>query len=187
MEKVKYATGSSARIDLPMPKTDGSFSASGDWTPAGGDVKIRKDGGAEANIATLPTATGHSWTFPLSDGEVTCKGGVVTIHGVSGLQDNGFRFETYGHPSAMYPTDFGAADISGTVVSGGTRAGFVSNRTETDDDYWLNCIVLFTSGTISGQSQLITGYNGTTKAFTFASPGFSRTIPTSATFIIVNR
>ena len=46
------------------------FAVSADWTPAAGDVKISKDGGAAANVTNLPTAItmGNTavWNFALT-------------------------------------------------------------------------------------------------------------------------
>ena len=80
---------------------------SGDWTPAAGDVKISKDGGAEANIGTLPTATNNAWHFILSAAELQAK--QVTIRVVDSatkaVDDQFIIVETYGHASAMHPVD----------------------------------------------------------------------------------
>jgi hypothetical protein len=80
---------------------------SGDWTPAAGDVKISKDGGAEANIGTLPTATNNAWHFILSATELQAK--QVTIRVVDSatkaVDDQFIIVETYGHASAMHPVD----------------------------------------------------------------------------------
>jgi hypothetical protein len=80
---------------------------SGDWTPAAGDVKVSKDGGAEANIGTLPTATNNAWHFILSATELQAK--QVTIRVVDSatkaVDDQFIIVETYGHASAMHPVD----------------------------------------------------------------------------------
>jgi hypothetical protein len=41
-------------------------------------------------------------------------------------------------------------------------------RTEADTDYWKGALILFTSGTITGQCRLITGFNAATDTITFA-------------------
>jgi hypothetical protein len=47
--------------------------------------------------------------------------------------------------------------VSGTSDSGSTTTMVDAARAEADTDYWKGCIILFTSGTISGQARLITG------------------------------
>src|SRR5947209_2860152 len=84
----KYNTGISANtaqaIRIPMVKRGVvDFAVSADWTPAAGDVKITKDGGAAANVATLPVAVtmgnGAVWEFIFSATELQCASLVVTI------------------------------------------------------------------------------------------------------------
>ena len=51
----KYNTATDFYI--PMVKRGVvDLAVSADWTPATGDVKLSKDGGADANIGTLPSA-----------------------------------------------------------------------------------------------------------------------------------
>src|SRR6266496_5553121 len=110
--KYNTATVTGSHIRIPMIKrgtTD--FALAADWTPAAGDVKVSKDGGAAANIATLPTAvtvgnTGF-WEFPLSASELTCKQLVVTVADgpPKAVEDNMFVVETFGHANAMMPLD----------------------------------------------------------------------------------
>lgn len=53
------------------------FAASGDWTPATGDVKISKDGGSFANTTNLPTAVSGTgsigWTLTLTATEMQAE------------------------------------------------------------------------------------------------------------------
>jgi hypothetical protein len=53
------------------------LAASGDWTPATGDVQVSKDGGAFANITTLPTAATTAWVWALSATEMEASRIVV--------------------------------------------------------------------------------------------------------------
>jgi hypothetical protein len=58
--------------------------------------------------------------------------------------------------------------ISGTADSGTTTTMVDAARTEADTDYWKGGIILFTSGTISGQARLITGFTPGSDTVTFA-------------------
>ncbi len=52
---------------MPIVKAGSDdLAVSGDWTPASGDVMVSKDGGAYANITTLPTAATTAWVWTLS-------------------------------------------------------------------------------------------------------------------------
>ena len=47
-----------------------------------------------------------------------------------------------------------------------TTTSFVTNLTESTTSYYSNKIMVFISGSLSGQARIITNYNGTTKAIT---------------------
>ena len=64
------------KFRAPMVKAGvRDFAVSADWTPATGDVKISKDGGAIANIGTLPAvvASSAAWEFTLSAAEMQAR------------------------------------------------------------------------------------------------------------------
>ena len=84
------------------------FAVSADWTPATGDTKVSKDGGADANITTNPSAPGSTtgkWKVPLSATELTAKSILVTIidSATKAVEDQAILIHTYGNDSAMYP------------------------------------------------------------------------------------
>ncbi len=121
--KYNTATVTGTHIRLPMIKRGAAdFAIGTDWTPAAGDVKIAKDGGASINIASLPAAVtvGNSayWEFPLSASELSCKQLVVTISdgAPKAVEDNMFIVETFGNAAAMMPAD----------LSDGARLGLTS-------------------------------------------------------------
>ena len=110
----KYGVARSIRI--PMVKRAVVDHAVGaDWTPAAGDVKISKDGGAAANVTNLPSAIvmGNSalWDFALTDTEMQAAQVSVTIadSATKAVEDNGFDIETYGHASAQHLFDLDLA------------------------------------------------------------------------------
>ncbi|RPI81381.1 MAG: hypothetical protein EHM42_10705, partial [Planctomycetaceae bacterium] len=100
-------------IQIPIIKRGVvDFAVSADWTPAAGDVKISKDGGAAANVTNLPTAVtmGNTayWEFVLTAAELSCQQAVITVADAAtkAVEDQSFLVETYGHASARYPADW---------------------------------------------------------------------------------
>src|SRR4051812_19594631 len=101
----KYNTAT--HVYIPMVKravVDHAVSA--DWTPAAGDVKISKDGGAAANVTNLPVAIamGNStvWDFSLTSTELSAAKIAVTIadSATKAVEDNAFNIVTFGNASA---------------------------------------------------------------------------------------
>jgi hypothetical protein len=113
----KYATtlSGATKVRIPMPKAGSNdFAASGDWTPASGDVKVSIDAGTEANIGTLPSFANGAWEFVLSSTELTGKNIVVKIvdSATKAVDDNMFIVETFGNASAFYPDDISTASAT---------------------------------------------------------------------------
>jgi hypothetical protein len=137
----KYGTASKVRI--PIVKASSSdFAVGADWTPASGDVKISKDGGAAASITTLPTAiamgNGAIWEFAISATEM--QAAEITITAVDSatkaVQDQAISILTFGNASAQLAPDFtdgvragltalpnAAAAASGGLLTFGTSTG----------------------------------------------------------------
>jgi hypothetical protein len=171
--KYNSATVAATHIRIPIVKRGVvDFAVSADWTPATGDVKVSKDGGAAANITTLPTAItmGNTayWEFPLSASEVSCKQLVVTVadSATKAVEDQAFVVETFGNASAMYPSDPTAdtvdaenrfltavkTNILGTVGTGSTTTSIVTSSLDPSasaTDQFKGRIVLFTRDTTS--------------------------------------
>lgn len=117
----KYGTGTGADIYVPLIKRGVvDFAVGADFAPSAGDVKISIDGGAAANIGTLPVvvAMGNTayWKFVFSDAELTGKRMIVTVadSATKAVEDQCFIVETYGHASAMHPFDLGTASTTQT-------------------------------------------------------------------------
>jgi hypothetical protein len=117
----KYATGAGADLYLPIVKRAVvDFAVGADWTPAAGDVTISIDGGAAANIGTLPTAltmgNGAVWKFVFTNAELTGKYIAVTVvdSATKAVEDQSFMIETYGNASALHPFDLGSASTPQT-------------------------------------------------------------------------
>lgn len=122
----KYNTAT--HIYVPIPKRGvADFAVGADWTPAAGDVKVSKDGGAAANIGTLPTAItmGNTavWDFTVAAGEVQSAKTIITISdsATKAVEDQCLIIETYGNASAEIVADLSttwpnAAAINAEVV-----------------------------------------------------------------------
>lgn len=123
----KYGTGTGADVIIPIIKRGVvDFAVTADWTPASGDVKVSKDGGTEANIATLPVINGTvGWKFVFSDAELQCKSLTVRVvdSATKAIEDQYFIVETYGHASAMFQSDIAAAQLTANVTHFGGSAG----------------------------------------------------------------
>jgi hypothetical protein len=99
------------------------FALSADWTPAAGDVKISKDGGAAANVTNLPAAIAMGntamWDFSLTATEMQAAQIMVTVadSATKAVEDQMFVIETYGNASGQHAFDLGTATQSVNVSS----------------------------------------------------------------------
>lgn len=73
--------------------------------------------------------------------------------------------------------------VTGTADSGTTTTMVDAALTQADTDYWKGSTIVFTSGTISGQARLITGFTPASDTVTFA-PATTQAVGTN-TYIIV--
>lgn len=163
----KYGTGTGADIYIPIIKRAVvDFALAADWTPAAGDVKVSKDGGAAANIGTLPTAVtmGNTamWKFVFADAELQCKVLAITVadSATKAVEDQMLLVETYGHASAMYQPDLSAANlpanmtqILGTAPTEGGAGQLAGGFTK-----WFN--VATPTGTINSIPDAVAGATG---------------------------
>ncbi len=132
----KYAVAT--HVYIPIVKRGVvDFAVGADWSPAAGDVKVSIDGGAVANIGTLPTAiasgNGAFWDFTLASGETTGKKITVVVADAAtkAVEDQAFVVETYGNASAEHPFDLGTATQAVNVTQfGGNNATTSGGRPE---------------------------------------------------------
>jgi sugar phosphate isomerase/epimerase len=133
VQDASAAYGVARTIYIPIIKRAAAdFAVSADWTPAAGDVKISKDGGAAANVTTLPTAItmGNTaiWAFALSATEMQANQVVVTVSDAATkvVEDDAFVIETYG-------TAQGIVDLNGIAdalrKTSGLAAGILIETT----------------------------------------------------------
>ena len=78
------------------------------------------------------------------------------------------------------------ANPSGTVVSGTSATVFVSSRSEPANDYWVGCLIVFTTGACTGQVRKVSAYVGATGAITVSAP-FTSTPGAGDRFVLVNQ
>jgi hypothetical protein len=113
--------GVARHIYIPIVKRGVvDFAVGADWTPAAGDVKISKDGGAAANVTNLPTAItmGNTamWDFSLTATEMQAAQIKVTVADAAtkAVEDQMFVIETYGDASAQHAFDLDTSSVAQT-------------------------------------------------------------------------
>lgn len=142
----KYNTATN--IYIPMIKRAVvDFAVSADWTPAAADVKISKDGGAAANITTLPVAItmGNTamWNFAVSATELSAAKVVITVADAAtkAVEDQTILIETFANASAQFQMDWSdgvrlgltalpnaAAAAAGGLYTRGSGAGQINQN-----------------------------------------------------------
>jgi len=136
-----------------------------DWTPIAGDVKISKDGGAFANIATLPStvtlAGSAAWSWTLSAAETEATEIVIQIIDASpkAVQDQFFRLQTT-KASALQ------VGVPQAAQSAGDTAITLDATAASQTDFYKGSVVAIISGDGANQARIITAYNGTSKVAT---------------------
>lgn len=153
------------------------FAVGADWTPAAGDVKISKDGGAAANVTNLPTAiamgNGAIWDFSLTATEMQAAQVMVTVadSATKAVEDQSFVIETHGHASAQFQVDLAdgvragltslpnaAAEAAGGLYTRGSGAGQITQSTngqvDVDAKKWngLTTVALPLIPTVAGRT-----------------------------------
>lgn len=135
------------------------LAVTGDWTPATGDTKISKDGGAQANTTNNPAiASGVSWKLTLTATEMSAKYIVVMIvdSATKAVEDQFIIILTYGNASAMFPGNFPditfptnfasmAIDANGRVdlskVNGSAINNLISGRVDANTQALANNVI----------------------------------------------
>ena len=159
--------GLTTAIRFPIPKVDDTdFAATGDWTPATGDVKISKDGGNFANTSNLPTAIGgtgsRGWTLTLTATEMQASEVVIQIVDAA-LEHQWLTVTTRlgGQIAANKGIIVGEVDntdfTATTTALEGLRIG-PNTTEETTADHFIGRLILITSGSALGCMSPITDY-----------------------------
>jgi hypothetical protein len=122
-------------LNHPKYGTPTDFAVAADWTPAAGDVKVSKDGGAAANITNLPTyVTDKGWKYILTAAELTAQQVVIRIadSATKVIVDDMFIVETMGNAAAFWPDPDSSNPVVADVVKIGGSTTVVDNVV---DDY----------------------------------------------------
>jgi hypothetical protein len=154
------------------------FAVSADWTPAAGDVKISKDGGAAANVTNLPVAItmGNTamWDYSLTATEMQAAKVRITVadSATKAVEDTFFEVDTFGNASAQFAVDlsdvvrFGLTALP-NVASGAAGAlpttGTGANQINVDGTGCVDANVV-KSGTAGAGTVVLPRYTGTAQA-----------------------
>lgn len=171
MSTISIPWGTATTFRAPIVKASSTDYAivgntpSFDWTPVAGDVKISKDGGAFANIATLPgnvtLAGSAAWTWTLSAAETEATEIVIQVIDAApkAVQDQFFRLQT---------TKAGALQVGvpQAAQSAGDTAITLDATAAAQTDFYKGSVVTIISGDGANQARIITAYNGSTKVAT---------------------
>lgn len=152
-------------VDPSLPENSLTFGAS--------DVRISKDGGAFANATNSPSFLENGcYSHTLTAAEMDATH-ILVVVSQAGVGRTSKDFATHGLPT-------------GSVVTGTSSTSFVTNLTSAVDNYWKDLFCTFLTGALAGQTKVVTGYVGATKALTFTS-GFTAAPSASDGFVLVNR
>lgn len=159
--------GVGGTIEFAIPKIDDTdLAATGDWTPATGDIKISSEAGNVANATNLPTAVGGTgsvlWTWTYTAGEADAERIAVQI--VDSAVENQTLYISFmlgAQISANKGIITGSVDDTDfTPTTTACEANRLAPNTteETTADHFNGGIILFTSGVALGQKSAITDY-----------------------------
>lgn len=184
----------SAVTGLTASNLDTTISSRLAPTVAGRTLDVSTGGEAGVDWANVGTPGSTVALSSTTVGTVTTTGTATNVTTVNGLAANvitaaaintgaitNTKFAAGAIDAAAIAADaIGASELaadavtemrslaSGTSDSGTTTTMVDAARTEADTDYWKGQVIVFTSGTISGQARLITGFNAATDTITFA-------------------
>lgn len=144
-------------------------------TLVAGDCKISKDGGSFSNTTNLPTeVSAGRYSLALTATEMDADWVHIYVSKSGYVDDWDQALGTSGNPT-------------GTVVTNGGNTGttFCTDLSSSTTDFWKDCLLLFTTGSLAGQVKKITAYNGSTK-FVTISGSYTAAPSNTDRFILVN-
>jgi len=166
MSTISIPYGAAYTFRAPIVKAGSTdYALTADWTPVAGDVKISKDGGAFADIATPPSfisgvgVAALNWNLSATECEATEIVIQVIDSATKAVQDQFFRLQTT-KASALQ------VGVPQAVQSAGDTAITLDSTAAAQTDFYKGCVVAITSGSGANQARIITAYNGTTKVAT---------------------
>lgn len=143
---------------------------SGSGSVASGSLATHTDW----SIVALPNMPG-AYKLDISDTAIL-SGGVVVImlHGATNMVPVLIEIELdqidYQSPSYAQLESSASTIVTGNPVAGTlSTTEMTTNLTETTDDHFNGRVLVFTSGTLSGQATNITDYDGASKKLTFTA------------------
>ncbi|MBI2817965.1 MAG: hypothetical protein HYX72_13610 [Acidobacteria bacterium] len=143
---------------------------------APGDIQISRDGADFVDITAPVSEIGMSgrYQFGLTAAEMDASWVHVKIE-KSGLIDPiDIQIGTDGSPSGTVQAD-----------AGNNATVFKTDLASSVDDFWKDCLIVFTSGALQGQVKKVITYIGATKTVTVGS-AFTATPSTGDRFVLVN-
>lgn len=164
MSTISIPWGTATTFRAPIVKAGSTdYALTADWTPAAGDVQVSKDGGAFANITTLPTfisgAAALNWTLSAAETEATEVVIQVIDSATKAVQDQFFRLQTTKAGALQVGVPQAAQSAGDTAITlDATAAG--------QTDFYKGSVVTIISGDGANQARIITAYNGTSKVAT---------------------
>lgn len=140
------------------------------------DIQISKDGGSFSNATNAASEIGSTGRYKVD--LTAAEMDAVSVHVKivkSGMDDVDVILNTEQYSS-------------GSVVADGSNAAgmFKTDLASAASDHWKDSLLLFSSGTLSGQVKKIGSYNGSTKFVTLSSP-FTATPSAGDRFLLINR
>lgn len=141
-----------------------------------GSVQISKDGGAFANTGSLPAEIGSlsgRYSLALTATEMDASWVHIKIS-KTGIDDIDIMLGTSSGQTGLVVTDVG-----------NLATYFKTNLGTAVDDYWKDCLILFTTGNLAGQVKKVSLYSGSTKFIT-VSVAFTGVPANGDQFILVN-
>lgn len=140
-----------------------------------GATMISKDGGAFANTTNTPVEIGTTGRYQLQLTAIEMDASWVhLIVSLNGMDDVDMVLGTSGHSTGVIVSD-----------PGNTAQTFKTNLTDAVDSYWVDTLIMFTTGALFGQVKKVTAYSGTTKFITTQS-AFTSTPAAGDRFMLLN-
>ena len=172
--------GQAYRLFLALPSQSNPLTMQSNPTLASGDAKVSKDGGSLANLTTLPAVTPASSKLvqvDLSATEMDADNVSIVLSDASGA-------EWCDTVVNIQPSSLG---LCGSVNdAGATTTVFITTLTGYGDDFFNGAFLLFTDGTLQGQSRKISDYTSATGSITLAS-ALTAAPANSTPFLILGR
>jgi spore maturation protein SpmB len=166
MSTISIPWGTATTFRAPIVKAGSTdYALAADWTYDTGDVKVSKDGGAFANIATTPSfvsgvgVAAINWTLTAAETEATEIVIQVIDSATKAVQDQFFRLQTTKAAALQVGVPQAAQSAGDTAIT-------LDSTAAAQTDFYKGSVVTIISGDGANQARIITAYNGSTKVAT---------------------